>query len=99
MFKHVVFAFTIAEIEYHMIDFILLFKVRSLLFPYFMDQEEVEEVRIGSYLVMTGTNPSRAFLEMLAQSLYRENNPHVGTFVYTHLEQISNSTHPCLMSW
>ncbi|VDI43077.1 Hypothetical predicted protein [Mytilus galloprovincialis] len=73
--------------------------VRILLLPYYFDFEEVEEVRIASYLLIAGTSPTRPTLELIAQSLYREPNPHVGTFVYTHLEQLSNSTHPCLMSW
>ncbi|XP_052106613.1 vitellogenin-1-like [Mytilus californianus] len=73
--------------------------VRVLLLPYFFDHQEVEEVRIASYLLIAGISPSRPTLELIAQSLYREPNPHVGTFVYTHLEQLSNSTHPCLMSW
>ncbi|XP_063413841.1 vitellogenin-5-like isoform X2 [Mytilus trossulus] len=73
--------------------------VRILLLPYYFDSQEVEEVRIASYLLIAGTSPTRPTLELIAQSLYREPNPHVGTFVYTHLEQLSNSTHPCLMSW
>lgn len=70
-----------------------------MLLPRYFDRTEKEEVRISSYLVMASTDPSRQILEMVAHSLHKETNPHVGTFVYTHLEQLSNSTYPCLLSW
>ncbi|XP_061168026.1 vitellogenin-1-like [Saccostrea echinata] len=73
--------------------------IQSILLPRYFDRTEKEEVRISSYIVLTSTSPSRQLLEMVAHSLHRETNPHVGTFVYTHLEQMSNSTYPCLMSW
>ncbi|XP_062587564.1 vitellogenin-2-like isoform X2 [Saccostrea cucullata] len=73
--------------------------IQSILLPRYFDRTEKEEVRISSYIVLASTSPSRQLLEMIAHSLHRETNPHVGTFVYTHLEQMSNSTYPCLMSW
>nr|ANB82451.1 vitellogenin [Saccostrea glomerata]ANB82452.1 vitellogenin [Saccostrea glomerata] len=73
--------------------------IQSILLPRYFDRTEKEEVRISSYIVLASTSPSRQLLEMVAHSLHRETNPHVGTFVYTHLEQMSNSTYPCLMSW
>ncbi|XP_033737207.1 vitellogenin-6-like isoform X2 [Pecten maximus] len=72
--------------------------VRNMLLPRFFDKTEPEPIRIVAFYMFFSAQPPKPMLEMAVQYLDRETNPNIGTFVYSLLEQYSNSSDPCLMS-
>ncbi|XP_021350891.1 uncharacterized protein LOC110448784 isoform X1 [Mizuhopecten yessoensis] len=72
--------------------------VRNILLPKYFDRTEPEPIRIVAFLMFFTASPPRPMLEMAVQHLDYETNPNIGTFVYSLLEQYSNSSNPCMMS-
>ncbi|KAJ8306212.1 hypothetical protein KUTeg_016757 [Tegillarca granosa] len=72
--------------------------VRDILLPIFFDQGEDEDVRIAAYYMSTLSYPPRPVFQQIVQFLNEERNPHVGTFVYTHVKYLAQSDDPCLMN-
>nr|ADE05540.1 vitellogenin [Azumapecten farreri] len=72
--------------------------VRNILLPRYFDRSEPEPIRIVAFLMFFIAHPPRPMLEMAVKHLDYESNPNIGTFVYSLLEQYSNSSNPCLMS-
>ncbi|XP_060072320.1 uncharacterized protein LOC132552189 [Ylistrum balloti] len=72
--------------------------IRKMLLPRYFDKTEPEPIRIVAFYVFFTAHPPRPMLEMAVQYLNHETNPNIGTFVYSLLEQYSNSSDPCMMS-
>ena len=71
-------------------------QIQSVLLPFFLDGSERYEVRIAAFIVAMETKPVLSVLQMIAESLVRERNLEVGSYVYTYLRDISVATDPCL---
>nr|XP_006824894.1 PREDICTED: vitellogenin-1-like isoform X2 [Saccoglossus kowalevskii] len=69
-------------------------KVRNVLSPVYHNQENTPEVRIAAFIVMMDSNITAPLLQLFAQSLHKERSQQVGSFVFSHLKSLSNSTHP-----
>ena len=67
-----------------------------MLLPFFLNGNERYDVRIVAFSVTMDTKPTLSVLQMIAESLVRERNIEVGTYVYTYLRDISVATDPCL---
>ncbi|XP_069127503.1 uncharacterized protein [Argopecten irradians] len=72
--------------------------IRNMLLPRFFDSTEPEPIRMVAFFMFFSAQPPRPMLEMAVTHLDHETNPNIGTFVYSLLEQYSNSSDPCLMS-
>nr|AFO66775.1 vitellogenin [Mimachlamys nobilis] len=72
--------------------------IKNMLLPVYFDRTEPEHIRIVAFYMFFIAHPHRPMLEMAVRHLDHETNPNIGTFVYSLLEQYSNSSDPCMMS-
>nr|XP_006812699.1 PREDICTED: vitellogenin-like [Saccoglossus kowalevskii] len=71
-------------------------KIMSVLMPFYRNPDEDPEIRIVSYLAILETKPTPSIYTLLAEHLNKETSRQVGTFVYSHLMHLANTTHPCM---
>ncbi|XP_077980832.1 vitellogenin-3-like [Glandiceps talaboti] len=69
-------------------------KVRNILSSVYHNQENSPEIRIASYVVIMDSNVTTPIMQLFAQSLHKERSQQVGSFVFSHLKTLSNSTNP-----
>lgn len=68
-------------------------EVRKNVLPIFFDVNQDAELRIASYLIGIRTQPSRAVLDSIVESIRREPVKQVQSFVLSHMQKLVNS--PC----
>lgn len=73
-------------------------QVIEVLLPVFLDDDEDELVRIAAFTTILKCDPPAPYLYMIARSLDDEENPLVGSYVYSYLTEVSNTTYPCFSS-
>ena len=66
------------------------------LLPLYRESKNPTQVRIAAFLTILTSKPDLAVLEDIAQSLNREVDLDVASYVYSSLSSVANSTDPCL---
>ncbi|KAK3612682.1 hypothetical protein CHS0354_042208 [Potamilus streckersoni] len=70
-------------------------EVKKIFMQRYFDNEDLDEIRMAGLQLIFKTEPTPSELELIAQSLWHETSENVGSFAYSILEELSNSTHPC----
>ncbi|XP_055338826.1 vitellogenin-6-like [Paramacrobiotus metropolitanus] len=69
--------------------------VLTVLVPEFHDVTNPYQVRIAAFDIILECKPELPDLELIARSLQTEKSIQVGSYVYSKLNSMANSTHPC----
>ncbi|KAL3868963.1 hypothetical protein ACJMK2_041708 [Sinanodonta woodiana] len=70
-------------------------EAKKIFIQRFNDYDEIDEMRMAGLHLVFKSDPTPSELEMIARSLWHETSENVGSFAYSLLEQLSNSSHPC----
>ncbi len=70
-------------------------KIQKILMPIFTSRHELPTLRMLAFAKIMETQPERALLDQISQSIYRERSTHVHAFVYSLMRTFANSTIPC----
>jgi len=71
-------------------------EVMEILLPLYRESKNPTQVRIAAFLTILSSKPDLPLLEDIAQSLNREVDLDVASYVYSSLSSIANSTDPCI---
>ena len=71
-------------------------EVTETLLPLYRKTSNPTQLRIASFLTILATKPDLPILQDIVQSLNREVDLDVASYVYSSLSAIGNSTDPCL---
>lgn len=69
--------------------------VLAVLMPEFYDLTNPIQVRIAAFETIIEAKPNLPALELFARSLHTERSVQVGSYVYSKLAAVANSTNPC----
>ncbi|XP_013409581.1 vitellogenin-6 [Lingula anatina] len=70
-------------------------RINDVCLTVYFDGEEPTELRLAAFRIFIGQSPSRTALQLVAQSLRREQDLEVGSYVYSYLITVANASHPC----
>ncbi|XP_070562527.1 vitellogenin-like isoform X2 [Ptychodera flava] len=90
------------EVRIHAVDALgkiapkLSNKVLSTLMPIYHNPLEDPELRIAAYLTILKTKPTQSIYILLAENLKKETSRQVGSFVFSHLMYLSNTSSPIM---
>ncbi|KAG1677514.1 Vitellogenin-6 [Nymphon striatum] len=70
-------------------------EVLSVVSPVLFNATEDHEIRIVAFSVMIQTKPSLYHYYDIVETMKYDKNIHVQNYIYTTLQYLSNSTHPC----
>jgi hypothetical protein len=71
-------------------------KVQKILMPIYMNRREPAVLRMAAVYELMSTKPERPLLEIITKNLQTEPSLQVGSFAYSYLQSLANSTNPCL---
>jgi len=71
-------------------------KIQKILMPIYMNRREPSVLRIAAVHGLLSTNPERPLLELITKNLQTETSLQVGSFAYSYLQSLANSTNPCM---
>ncbi|XP_067679538.1 uncharacterized protein [Haliotis asinina] len=69
------------------------------LIPVFMTTTDSAAIRIAIFTVIMKAQPARPIIEMFARHIAREPDLQVASYLYTFLETMANTTHPCFQTF
>lgn len=70
-------------------------EIISVMSPVLFNKTEDHEIRIAAFTVLIATEPSLYHFYDIIKIMKHEDNLHVQNYIYTTLQYLSNSTHPC----
>jgi hypothetical protein len=70
--------------------------VYDVLLPVYRDTSKPTQLRIAAFVSLMNAKPTLPLLEDIAQSLNREVDIDLASFVYSSMTEMANSTDPCL---
>ena len=70
-------------------------KIQKILMPIYMNDRELSDVRMYALYQIMETLPDRPVLDQITRKLFTERSRQVGSFTFTHLTTLANSTNPC----
>ncbi|OQV21904.1 Vitellogenin-6 [Hypsibius exemplaris] len=73
-------------------------EVLEVLLPLYRESKNPTQIRIAAFLTIMSSKPDLPLLEDIAQSLNREVDLDVASYVYSSLSSVANSTDPCLQN-
>jgi len=71
-------------------------KIQKILMPIYMNRREPAVLRMAAVYELMSTKPERPLLEIITKNLQTEPSLQVGSFAYSYLQSLANSTNPCL---
>jgi hypothetical protein len=71
-------------------------KIQKILMPIYMNRREPSVLRMAAVYELMSTKPERPLLEIITKNLQTEPSLQVGSFAYSYLQSLANSTNPCL---
>jgi hypothetical protein len=71
-------------------------EVLEVLMPIYRQSKNPTQVRIAAFVIILATQPELPAIQEVAQSLNREVDLDVASYVYSSLTTLANSTDPCL---
>ena len=70
-------------------------KIQKILMPIYMNDRDLSDVRMYSLYQIMQTLPDRSVLDQITRKLFNERSRQVGSFTFSHLTTLANSTNPC----
>jgi hypothetical protein len=71
-------------------------KIQKILTPIYMNRWEAPALRMAAVYQLMSTKPERPLLEIITKNLQTEPSLQVGSFVFSYLQSLANSSNPCL---
>jgi hypothetical protein len=71
-------------------------KIQKILTPIYMNRWESPALRMAAVYQLMSTKPERPLLEIITKNLQTEPSLQVGSFVFSYLQSLANSSNPCL---
>lgn len=71
-------------------------KIQKILMPIYMNRREPSVLRMAAVYELLSTKPERPLLEMITKNLQTEPSLQVGSFAYSYLQTLANTTNPCM---
>jgi hypothetical protein len=71
-------------------------KIQKVLTPIYMNRWENPTLRMAAVYQLMSTKPERPLLEIITKNLQTEPSLQVGSFVFSYLQSLANSTNPCM---